>query len=642
MKLPTELRREIFAESLPAKDVLIHPKCDDDKGSESVFEINRRWIVRNRASDLMTINKKISGEVAEAIYQERTFVVHVHEGLKNGGIEFLHTKRQPLQYQDDIADSRFWKFSETEKDFGFRRLKKIHVRIFPSEENNSKHSAINTYFMNLALVRLLERGGDEKNDISSLSIEFMQSKTPNDQEGRLAMQRAEQYWWDPDKKLPRESSIHGLPNIELVLRPFANLTACHKVNIELPHNLALDPRIAKFVQDLKASMTSRSRFSTMFADDDLELKIESARWAMEDYVNFTLHGTRHHKVDNLRDDEVQEPGPDTMDLDSDDEEGAIPAVKKTERVQIKRSLSPASQSTSPGSDSKKSRTAEKIVEWQAFSAGSCDQSSEPSPSHYSLEDDEALARALYESQRMEDTPSSNDAEDRQLQAAIAASMDHEEARRMADEEVRTTEDGKAREMAADRRNKWAAQARQQTGPLKVSNRFSVLSTADNSEDSAFVGQGRALSNSSNGASPSAHRHSHLDRFLADGDAPWSGSSNPTNSYKKKTNINGSVALPTMPPARMSGTTLGSQPKPMFYPSASGETKPKMSTGSPPTKKTSQLDISGSETHASRQENTDAGSKSRTTQLSPLQLLNARRARLQQLQIDSDDLDTRKS
>jgi hypothetical protein len=472
----------------------------------------------------------------------------------------------------------------------------------------------------------------------------MQSKTTNDQQGRLAIQRAEQYWWDPDKKRPRESSIHGLPNIELVLRPFANLTACHKVNIEMPPNLAFHPRIAAFVQDLKASMTSRSRFSTMFADDDLEMKIESARWAMEDYVNFTLHGTKHHKVDNLRDDEVQEPGPDVMDLDSDDEEGAIPGVKKLKRVQIKRRLSPASQTTSPGSDSKKSRTEEKIVEWQAYAAGSGDQSSEPSPSFYSLEDDEALARALYESQRMEDATSGNDAEDRQLQVAIAASMADQEARTMAneEEEIRTMEDGEAREMA-DRRIKWAVQARQQTGPLKVSNRFDVLSTADDGEGSAFVGQGRTLHNSPNGASPPADRHSRLDLWVAAGDSPWSAQSDLKDFYKKKTNINGSATpAPNMPPARMSDSTFPKTPKPMFIPSVSGETKPKMSTSSPPTEETSQLDISGSQTRASCQENTDDGNKSRTTPPSSLQLLKARKARFQQRQTNSDDLDTRKS
>jgi hypothetical protein len=48
----------------------------------------------------------------------------------------------------------------------------------------------------------------------------------------------------------------------------------------------------------------------MSGDDDLEMKIESARWRMEDYVNFTLHGTKHHKVDSLRDGDIQEPVPD--------------------------------------------------------------------------------------------------------------------------------------------------------------------------------------------------------------------------------------------------------------------------------------------------------------------------------------------
>ena len=594
MELPTELRRDIFAESLPAKDVMIQPKCNDDKVSESEIAASKRWARRNPTSDLMTLNKKICGEVTEVVYQERTFVVHVHEGLKDGGIEFLNAKRQPLQYQDHIADGRFWKFSEKENDFGFRRLKKIHVQIFPSEEKKCKHSAINTYFMNLALVRLLERDGKGKNDISSLTVEFMQSKKSNDQQGRLAIQQAEQYWWDPDKKQPRESSVHGLPNIELVLRPFANLTTCHRVSVEMPHNLASHPRIAKFVQDLKASMTSRKPFSMMFADDDLEMKIESARWAMEEYVNYTLHGKRHNSLDNLREDEVQEPGPDEMDLDYDGQEGAIPGTKR--RPSVKRGLSPASHSTSPGGESKKSKSNEKIVHWQAFDAHSRNQSSEPSPSYYSLEDDEALARALEESQRMADRPPTDDADNRQLQAAIVASMEDEVARKVAEEEaqeVREANGAEAHEMA-ERRNRWAVQARQQTGNFKFSNGLDVLSTAGDSGGSLFVGQGRTLRDSPNVASPPANEQDHLDHPMVIDDAPWDVEPALKSFYKAKTNINGSAATaPSIPPTRISYAAVAATPTTAHSPSMLGNAKPKVSTGSPPTKEASQMNISGS-------------------------------------------------
>ena len=118
MRLPTELRREIFGESLPARDTAHSPKCDDDDADYFKHHEERadpkkpKKAKRGPTTNLMVLNKKICGEIAEVIYEERCFVIHVHEGLRYGGIEFLHSGRQPLQYQDCIDDQRFWKFKK--------------------------------------------------------------------------------------------------------------------------------------------------------------------------------------------------------------------------------------------------------------------------------------------------------------------------------------------------------------------------------------------------------------------------------------------------------------------------------------------------------------------------------------------------
>ena len=136
MKLPTEIRKAIFAESLPVKDILIQPECNDHLIKKSVDKDGKVMPKRNRASDLMTINHIIKDEIALVLYEERNFAIHVHEGIRDGGIEFLNVGRQPLQYQDNLSDSRFTKFT-CDGDFGFHRLKRIHITVYPSEDVES-------------------------------------------------------------------------------------------------------------------------------------------------------------------------------------------------------------------------------------------------------------------------------------------------------------------------------------------------------------------------------------------------------------------------------------------------------------------------------------------------------------------------
>ena len=436
--LPIELRKAIFTDLLPSKDDFIHPKCDEDKDGLSIDR--SKFLRSNRTVDLMTLNKKIRDEIALMIYEERTFVSHVHEGLKHGGIELLHAGRQPLHYQDSISDGRFWKFSrsDSDKSFGFRRLKKIRIQIFPSQDESCKHSAINTYFTTLALVRLLERNcEDDKDRITNLTIEFMKRKATGTEQGRAAIQRAEHYWWDPDKIKPRETSIHGLPNIELVLRPFANLTGCHEVNIEMPDHVHDSARIAVFVRDLKASM--KSPYGTIFADDDLERKIESARWAMEEYVYSMKYGIKHRKVEYLNEMEAQEAAQQPMDLDSDaEDDGTERSKKKRVLSPGKREWSPGSTASSPGSDSKRSKANE-----------------EPSQDYSSFEEDEAMARAMEESARFAGLPTDEDEEEKQIQKAIEASMVDLARRNIPDRTARESANGYGEGASTSTRNRSA-------------------------------------------------------------------------------------------------------------------------------------------------------------------------------------------
>lgn len=306
-KLPAEIRRKIFIDELdilPSRDIPIYPGCGEDNGGPS-----RPRHAPNALADLMLLSKKIRNEIAEAVYEERTFAIHVHPGFHNAGIEFLHVGRQPLQYLDHIGDGRFTKFCTGEM-FGFCRLKKIEIHIFP-DDGAYQHSAINTYFMNIALVRLLTRNSDRNVDrITSIRIVFPPA----------CKHTVDNTWWDTGKDRPRETSIHGISDVELVLRPFALLTRVHQVDVLLPDQVDRHVRSVKFAESLVRCMTATTLQGT-FNSDALEMKIESARFALEDHIRRKLFGSGHYvQIPKVTDEELDQDLPNQGPGDDDDDD----------------------------------------------------------------------------------------------------------------------------------------------------------------------------------------------------------------------------------------------------------------------------------------------------------------------------------
>lgn len=261
----------------------------------------------------MVLNKTIKNEVARAVYEERMFGVHVHQGVNKGGIECISTGRQPLQYKFD-KDMRFDRFAGIE-EFGFHRLKKLHITIFHEEasEATHRHIALNTYYMNHAICLLLKRDIADSLDakcITSITIDFVPSPKP---------MGTGNVWKDPNTDLPRITSIHGVSDIELVLRPFALLTGVHNVTIELPNEVANHAPTVTFVEKLKASM--RSIEGSMFNSDDLDHKIEVAKEALHDYILKQLYGGKFAidiGVDRIVEEEFMEDMQDEADAGRSD------------------------------------------------------------------------------------------------------------------------------------------------------------------------------------------------------------------------------------------------------------------------------------------------------------------------------------
>jgi hypothetical protein len=316
-KLPAEIRRKIFIDelnSLPSHHKTIYPTCGTFVESSSLS--STRTYRTNRMVAVMLLNKKICNEIAEAVYEERTFAIHVHQGLENSGIEFLNVGRQPLQYLDSISDGRFTRF-QTNDMFGFGRLKKIEIHIFPYDGDHH-HTAISTYFMNIALARLLERNTENgANRITFIRILFPTQDT-HKKIRENANPTVANCWWDATKDRPCETSIHGISDIELVLRPFARLSHVHRVEIQLPELVSHHVRSIKFVRSLVHCMTVQ-HLQNAFNNDNLDRKIESARFALEDYIRNRMYcGQALGRSLKLTDEELEEELGSPSDDDADD------------------------------------------------------------------------------------------------------------------------------------------------------------------------------------------------------------------------------------------------------------------------------------------------------------------------------------
>ncbi|GAB1729158.1 hypothetical protein NU195Hw_g6014t1 [Hortaea werneckii] len=417
MTLPTELRRTIFADSLPARDIAIPVRCDDDdpgpRKRSSSNETNHSFAGNrthspassitssssssssaslpssspspsattpakkaNRTADLMTLNRRLCAEITEVLYTEREFVVHVHEGFHAGGIEFLNSGRQPLQFyclpadEDDddgdgdegcgggrgprgggMKDPRFGGKFHSGAPFGLDRVKKVRVEILPpplssspsgkEEEVNGRMVAMNTYFMVLALVRLLERAEGPGRDtrITRLRVSFADrcrrcSKRNQDDEdddnddststastSNPAPSAPESsWWWDPHRSQPRETTFHGTSNLQLILLPFSLLRA-HQLEILLPPSCATqfasDPATRCFLRRLEGKITGSSSSSFPSATGLVDLLDDGKVWALQQSLAQAV-GEEERELqqaigESLRYDREESPKPARMD-----------------------------------------------------------------------------------------------------------------------------------------------------------------------------------------------------------------------------------------------------------------------------------------------------------------------------------------
>ncbi|KAH0269767.1 hypothetical protein KCU91_g8484, partial [Aureobasidium melanogenum] len=238
--------------------------------------------------DALVLCKQIASEILVMLYEERTFALNVYEGISDGGIEFLNSGRQRLQYRENFTQVRFKRFEGPDDPFGFSRIKRLVVRIYPateaaSEQKNSRHNVMHTHFMIRALVKLLKHDGSF--GLNRLQMRFV--------EPRSHLWRPYPWQNTTDFSL-RSSSIHGISNIEVILRGLLELRQVQTAVCELPPSLYRDSTLCDFIDRLLGVITNKLHPGTM--DDEIAIKIEGARDMLDDWIHSSMFSTATSKA----------------------------------------------------------------------------------------------------------------------------------------------------------------------------------------------------------------------------------------------------------------------------------------------------------------------------------------------------------
>jgi hypothetical protein len=289
LALPVEIRTLIYKQVVQLNNKIAKPCCESKiipQGKDVVAEQKR---TARQLCNLMVLNSKICKELQRIVYEGRRFAIHVHSGYIGGGVEFVDTGRQPLQFHVGKCDDRFKRFALND-DFGFSSLAQIDIHIFPVRSKVRKdrmHGVLAANAMNTALVNLIKQRIEDGGKVNSLRL-IIESPEPDDEdeEDRLLAEThvvfrrgAADPWWNNLTQEPLWTCFYNLSDVQLALQPFMRLHQIHDVQITLPKAFASHTPTEAYCESIKTRM--QSIFPLPMEDGELAAKIECAHLAME-------------------------------------------------------------------------------------------------------------------------------------------------------------------------------------------------------------------------------------------------------------------------------------------------------------------------------------------------------------------------
>jgi hypothetical protein len=281
LELPIEIRAMIYKEVVQLNTTIAKPCCESNSLPKDRKDVTEQKRTARQLCNLMVLNSKICKELQHIIYEGRRFAIHVHSGYIGGGVEFVDTGRQPLQFHVGKFDDRFKRFALND-DFGFSSLAQIDIHIFPvrsRERKDRMHGVLAANAMNAALVNLIRQRIMDGGKVNSLRL-IIETPEAQAEDGENSLtDEATDPWWNGQTQSPLWTCFYNLSDIKLALQPFARLHNIHDVRITLPRTLASHEPTRAFCQNLTTRM--KSVMQSPFEDHELAAKIECAHLAME-------------------------------------------------------------------------------------------------------------------------------------------------------------------------------------------------------------------------------------------------------------------------------------------------------------------------------------------------------------------------
>jgi hypothetical protein len=291
-----------FQPATPQLITLIAPLADstDASGSKDVVNLDRDMeyqralrtadldpSAENMVRNLMLVNQKLCLEVAEIMYEEYTFEIHIHAQ----GVDFLHLPRIPAIQEEEYGptiESELAAF-QRHRQFCFQRMKHIEFVMWggdPKKRTDGLH-------MRQTVRKLVDMLLREKEPVVEIKARFELAEpvvTNKNTESDHFYDELGTFWKNNIEKRARLSIFNNITNVELVCAPLESLRGVNKVRLTLPAGVRDDHGLVNYKRIFEYTLTTKSRIS---ADKYDKIKLQE-QTTMEAAIDYDMKNGQYH------------------------------------------------------------------------------------------------------------------------------------------------------------------------------------------------------------------------------------------------------------------------------------------------------------------------------------------------------------
>lgn len=211
---------------------------------------------------LMLTHSKFAVEVSALLYEEYTFEVHIH----HDGVELLGFDRIPTLENWGADIEKTMGAFKSERHFCFQRMKHLEFVYFGCDPKDR----LAGLRMRESTKKLVEFVVKENKELVSVNVSYEYEKKDENRESGLLNCIADElgnFWTTKEKRRrenyktvtwrgPRQSVLHDVPNVQLVIAPLKTLRHVSKIEILYPEHMEKDKVLVESTAHLKHFMTA--------------------------------------------------------------------------------------------------------------------------------------------------------------------------------------------------------------------------------------------------------------------------------------------------------------------------------------------------------------------------------------------------